>query len=178
MEWTVKGIDRRYSSAWVDVDVADVELPDGTRLDHHVVRTADVAGVVLYDPGRGVLAMWRHRFITDEWAWEIPGGRMDPGETAEQGAARELLEETGYRAGSLERMGVSTPVSGLVDQRFHLFLGLRPERVAEPTDLHEAERIEWVPLPRFRDLVLGGKMLDGLSLSASLWALAADLLDD
>lgn len=176
MEWTVRNVERRYHSPWVDVDVAEVELPDGARLEHQIVRAADVAGVVLHDPERGVLALWRHRFITGEWAWELPGGLMNRGETAEEAAARELREETGYRAGSLELMGVSTPVSGLVDQRFFLFLGLDPTRVGEPTDPHEAERIEWVPVPAFRELVLGGGMLDGLSLTASLWALAAGRL--
>ena len=103
MEWTVRSVESRYRSPWVDVDVADVELPDGTRLAHQVVRAADVAGVVLHDPERGVLALWRHRFITEEWAWELPGGLMDEGETPEDAAARELLAHglvvgTGSRA--------------------------------------------------------------------------------
>lgn len=178
MEWTVRSVESRYRSPWVDVDVADVELPDGTRLEHQVVRAADVAGVVLHDPERGVLALWRHRFITEEWAWELPGGLMDEDETPEDAAARELLEETGYRAGSLELLGVSTPVSGLIDQRFHLFLGRDPVPAGSPSDPHEAERIEWLTVAEFRAVVLGGRMLDGLSLMASLWALAAGHLDD
>ena len=48
------------------------------------------------DPARGVLALWRHRFITDTWGWEIPAGRLEAGETAEQAARRETLEETGW----------------------------------------------------------------------------------
>ncbi len=47
-------------------------------------------------PARGVLLLWRHRFITDTWGWEIPAGGIDPGETPPDAAARETLEETGW----------------------------------------------------------------------------------
>jgi hypothetical protein len=78
MRWRVHGERVIYESPWVSLHLADVELPDGTRFDHHVVRTPQkAAGAVVHD-GRGVLLLWRHRFITDTWGWEVPAGRIDP----------------------------------------------------------------------------------------------------
>jgi hypothetical protein len=58
------------------------------------------------------------------------------------------------------------------DQEFHLFVAPAATRLGEPTDPHEAERIEWLPLDRVRRLVAAGDIADGLSLTALLYALA------
>ena len=92
MRWTVHGERTVYDSPWVRVTLADVEIPGGRRFEHHVVRsTAPAAGVVVRDEARGVLMLWRHRFITDTRGWEVPAGRREPGESSEQAAAREVL---------------------------------------------------------------------------------------
>lgn len=95
MKWTVHGRRTLYESDWVNLSLEDVELGDGRRLEHHVIRMPrqSVAVVVRDDAGR-VLLLWRHRFITDTWGWEIPAGWADPGETAEEAARREVEEET------------------------------------------------------------------------------------
>src|SRR4051794_18816977 len=103
MKWTVHGEHAVYSSPWVSLALVDVEIPGGERFDHHVVRMPRAAaGVIVFDPERGVLLLWRHRFITDSWGWEIPAGAIDDGESPEAAAAREVLEETGWRPGPLQ----------------------------------------------------------------------------
>jgi hypothetical protein len=61
-----------YGDEWLDIRVADVELPDGRRLDHRLIRTPPGAGVAAVDDAGRVLLIWRHRFITDTWGWEVP----------------------------------------------------------------------------------------------------------
>ena len=73
-----------YSSWWVTIRVDDVEKPDGSHTEHEVIRGPDAAGVVVLHPERGILMIWRHRFMPDTWGWEIPGGAIDEGESAEQ----------------------------------------------------------------------------------------------
>ena len=173
MRWTIHGERSLYESPWVRLCLTDIELPGGERFEHHVVRVPDpAAGVVIHDPDDGVLLLWRHRFITDTWGWEIPAGRIDPGESAEGAARREVLEETGWEPGPLRPLVAYQPTNGLSDQRFHLFAADGARHIGEPTDVHEAERVEWLPVDRVRDEVAAGNVQDGLSLTALLWALA------
>jgi 8-oxo-dGTP pyrophosphatase MutT (NUDIX family) len=116
--------------------------------------------------------LWRHRFITDTWGWEIPAGRVDPGESAVDAAAREVLEETGWRPRPLRPLVRYHPSNGISDQRFDIFAADGAIHVGPPTDPYEAERIEWVPTAELRKIIAAGQMGDGLSLTAVLYALA------
>lgn len=154
------------------MSLVDVEIPGGTRFDHHVVRfPSPAAGVVVRNEKRDVLMLWRHRFITDTWGWEIPAGRVDDGETPAEAGAREVLEETGYRAHDMWTVGAYAPSNGSTDQVFHVFAADGATHVGEPTDPSEAERIEWVPQDEVRKLIHEGHIFDGLSLTSLLWTL-------
>jgi 8-oxo-dGTP pyrophosphatase MutT (NUDIX family) len=138
-----------------------------------VVRVPlEAAGCVVHDPDRGVLLLWRHRFITDTWGWEIPAGAVDDGETPDEAAAREVQEETGWQPGPLEHLVSYQPSNGLSDQRFHVFLARGAKHVGDPIDVGEAERIEWRSPSDVRADIARNKMPDGLSLTALLYVLA------
>jgi 8-oxo-dGTP pyrophosphatase MutT (NUDIX family) len=83
-----------YSDTWIDLRVADVELPDGRHLEHRLFRLPPSAGAVAVGGQHRALLIWRHRFITGRWGWEVPMGRVNPGETPGQAAAREVEEES------------------------------------------------------------------------------------
>jgi 8-oxo-dGTP pyrophosphatase MutT (NUDIX family) len=162
-----------YESAWMRLVLTDIELPDGTRFDHHVLRTPNhAAGVVVHDPDRGVLLLWRHRFIVDTWGWEIPAGRVDPGESPIDAAAREVLEETGWRPGPLRPLTSFNVASGITDHHFDAFLADGATHVGEPADAFEAERIEWVPVVDLRRALEAGAVPDGPGLASLTYALA------
>jgi 8-oxo-dGTP pyrophosphatase MutT (NUDIX family) len=172
MRWIVHGERSVYTSPWVSLRLADVEIPGGGRFEHHVVRVPrEAAGCVVHDPDRGVLLIWRHRFITDTWGWEIPAGAVDEGESAADAAAREVREETGWRPGPVEHLVTFHPSNGLSDQRFHTFLARGAEREGDPVDVGEAERVAWRSPDEIRADIAGNQMPDGLSLAALLYAL-------
>ena len=175
MRWIVHGERTLYSSPWVGLRLVDVEIPGGERFEHHVVRVPrQAAGCVVHDPDRGVLLLWRHRFITDTWGWEIPAGAVDDGERPGDAAAREVREETGWRPGPVEHLVTYQPSNGLSDQRFNIFLAHGAEHEGDPVDFGEAERVAWRPVDDVRADIAHNGVSDGLSLTALLYALVFD----
>jgi 8-oxo-dGTP pyrophosphatase MutT (NUDIX family) len=171
MRWIVHGERTVYESPWVSVALADVEVPGGERFEHHVVRMpGEASAAVVRDQDR-VLLIHRHRFITDTWGWEIPAGRVEAGEDPMVAAERETLEETGWRPGPLTRLLSYFPANGLLDQRFNVYLADGAEHAGEPTDLSEADRVEWVAISELPALLRRGEIQDGYSLTALLWFL-------
>ena len=170
MKWTVHGERTIYDSEWVRLALTDVEIPGGPRFEHHVVRMpAEAAGTVVADPTLGVLLLWRHRFTTDTWGWEVPAGRVDEGETPIEAAARETYEETGWQPGPISHLTTYYPHNGSSDATFHLFTAQGATYVGDPPDASESERVEWLTLPRLRTEIAAGRVGDGLSLTALLW---------
>ena len=173
MEWTVHAERRVYDNEWMRVALVDVELPSGARFEHHVLRMpAQASGVVVDVADRGVLLLWRHRFITDTWGWELPAGRVDAGETPIEAGARETLEETGWQPGPLARMFTYFPHNGTSDMTFNLFVATSATHVGDPADPDESERVEWVPWDIVRSEIAAGRIRDGMSLTGLLYRLA------
>lgn len=169
--WRTFGERTVYDSPWVRLGQVDVELPGGERYWHHVVRLHRAALIALVDDGDEVLMLWRHRFVPDRWGWELPGGMVDEDEEPADAAARELEEETGYRAERVGHLVTFRPMPGVVDSEHFVFVGRNPERVGDPTDLAEAARVEWVPLESVPGMIDAGDIWDAGSLVALSWLL-------
>ena len=179
MRWDVHGERSLYESDWMNLRLVDVEVPGGPRFDHHVLRLPHhAAGTVIHDADDGrVLLLWRHRFITDSWGWEIPAGNLDRGETPVAGAFREALEETGWAPRELRPLARYHPMPGAVDQTFHLFVAAGAEHRGEPADPGESERVEWVPVPEVREALTDGRVSEGMSLTGLALAVVSGALD-
>lgn len=173
-EWLVHGERSIYSSPWVDVRLADVEAPDGHRFEHHVLRMQRVAvAIVLDDRRERVLMLKRHRFIDDSWGWEVPVGIVEPGEDASETAAREVLEETGWRPSELRQMLAFQPAIGIADTPHEVFCGVGADYVGDPADVTEAQEVAWVAAEELLAMVDGGQIRDGATLVAVLHLLAS-----
>lgn len=168
MRWKLHGERAVYSSPWLDVKLADVELPDGRRFDHHLVRLRPAAGAFCVDDQQRVLLIWRHRFIPDTWGWELPGGRIEAGEEPAEAAAREVLEETGWRPGPLTHLLDVRPSPGLTDGVHHIFRADGASHVGPPTDV-EAERVEWVPIASAPALIGRGEIVSSSTMTGLLY---------
>lgn len=171
--WRVHGERSLYESEWVRLGLVDVELPDGSRFEHHALwMPAAAMTALLNDEGTHLLLMWRHRFVPDLWNWELPGGLIDEGEEPAQTAAREIEEETGYRPRALEHLVTFEPMIGMLQCPHYVFLGRGAVRVGEPTERTEMQRMEWIPLVNLPALISEGKIRNSGTLVAVLHVLA------
>ncbi|EFE75793.1 NUDIX hydrolase [Streptomyces filamentosus] len=148
-----------HRSRWLTHYAARVKLPDGTRVDHHFVRTPAAAIVLAVDDEDQVLLMWRHRFVPDLWGWELPGGLVDEGEDPAVTAVRELEEETGFRASAVEPLLVYQPMAGMADSPHHLFLARGLCFTGEAADRTEAERTAWMSAEECAGVLGAGRIL-------------------
>jgi 8-oxo-dGTP pyrophosphatase MutT (NUDIX family) len=168
-EWLVHGERDVYSSDRITVVLADVEEPGGVRVpEHHVVRCRiPAAACLVASAERGLLLIHRHRFIVRTWGWEVPGGGIEPGETAAGAARREVEEETGWRpAGDLRPLVRYHPSSGLLDQTFSCFVADDAEYIGEPTSVGEAAEVAWLSPADVVALIEAGEVVDGMTLTA------------
>jgi 8-oxo-dGTP pyrophosphatase MutT (NUDIX family) len=173
MRWTVHSERDLYRDQWVHVASADVELPDGRHLDHRIIRTAAPgAGIAVVNDHR-VLLMWRHRFITNTYGWEIPHGSIRPNEEPADAAAREAEEETGWRPGPPIRPLVYTqPSPGLMTSEHHIFRADSATYIGPPKDAFESDKIQWIPLDDIPPLIQKQHIVAGTTLVALLYLLS------
>jgi ADP-ribose pyrophosphatase len=131
---------RVYEGRVVSLDVDRVSEPGGVEGTREVVRqSGSVAALPVLADGRIVLVR-QYRYAVDDFVWELPAGRRDHGETPEAGARRELEEEVGLRAGSLEPLLTFWTTPGFCDEVMHLFRATALEAV--PPRPEADERIE------------------------------------
>lgn len=125
-----------------DFEVVRVRMHSGQELEREIVRHAGSAVILpILDQGgrRQIVFVENHRFSIGRTLLEIPAGTLEPGEDPGVCAARELIEETGYRADRVEPLAEFYPTPGMTDERMHLFIATGLTHVGQ--DLEDDESI-------------------------------------
>jgi ADP-ribose pyrophosphatase len=165
---------RVFSGRVLDLDVDTVRFPDGSVGDLEMIRHPGASAVVPFvnDP-RGadpeVLLIRQFRHAAERYVWEIPAGRLEPGEAPEACARRELEEEAGVTAGELRRLTTIYTTPGFTDERIHLFLA---SGLGEGTERREADEfleVHRMPWSRVLRLIEQGGVEDGKTLVALMF---------
>jgi 8-oxo-dGTP pyrophosphatase MutT (NUDIX family) len=113
--WQVFGERPLYDNRWVRLSLVDVEAPNGERWESHVVQLDQVAIAMLVNERDEVLMLYRYRFAVDQWGYELLGGLVEDGEDPAATAAREAVEESGWRpTGEPELLASFEPMPGMV----------------------------------------------------------------
>ncbi|MEL7157220.1 MAG: NUDIX hydrolase [Actinomycetota bacterium] len=163
-----------YSNWWLTLTLNRVEKPDGSVVEHEVVRGPSAAAMVAVDDDHRTLMIWRHRFMPDTWGWEVPGGAVDDGESPDVAAVRECREETGWEvSGPLQHLSRHHPSCGLLAQTFDLYLARSATRLGEPEDVNEAGLVAWRTPQEIAADMKGGDITDGLTQLGLALAFAA-----
>jgi ADP-ribose pyrophosphatase len=155
---------------WVTTD--HVQEPGGVRTRRDVIHHTGSVVVLAVDESRSVprlLLERQYRHAAKDYLWELPAGRIDPGENELHAAQRELLEETGYSAQRWRRILNFFASPGFVAETMSVFLatGLRAGQ-AQPED-DEIIFKRMVPLPTAVRMVTKGTIRDSKTISSVLW---------
>ncbi len=170
--WTIHGERLVDENPHVRLSVASVELPNGKHFEQYVFRMRRcVMTVVLDELGERLLLIWRHRFIVDQWDWEVPGGYVDPGEDGAAAAAREVEEETGWRPRGVEFLLTFQPVIGSADAPQDVYVAHGADLVGEP-EIDEAEVVRWVPIDEAQEMIRRGEILGAATVIGVMHAVA------
>lgn len=168
-KWEITGAREVFDDGYMKLDVANVELPDGKKIEHAVLSGPGgrgFASVLAHDTNRGVLMIWRHRFVTDRWGWELPAGGIDEKESPEQAARRELLEETGWAAKTLRPLISFQPLPGMADREAHVFHTSDATFERQQQDVNEVNDLAWLEADAIEQLITKGDISDGCTLVA------------
>jgi 8-oxo-dGTP pyrophosphatase MutT (NUDIX family) len=139
----------------------------GSEHDFFDIESVDWVNVIPFTSSGEVVLVRQYRHGADRVTLEIPGGMVDPGEDPVTAAARELLEETGYRAETLVPLGSVNPNPAIFGNRLHVFAARGAARVADvANDSTEETQVELVPEQALNQLVREGAIDHALVVAA------------
>jgi ADP-ribose pyrophosphatase len=166
--------ERLYSGRVVNLERDTVRFPDGSLGHLEMLRHPGASAVVPFlddptdsDPRVVLIRQFRH--AADSYIWEIPAGRLDAGEPPESCARRELEEEAGMTAATIQRLTTIYTTPGFTDERIHLFIAWDLTPVAhrrEADEFMEVHERRWSEVGR---MIHRGEIVDGKTLIALLF---------
>jgi ADP-ribose pyrophosphatase len=171
---TLVSSERLYTGRVLNLDRDPVRYPNGSTGQLEMIRHPGASAVVPFldeprggDPRIHIIRQFRH--AADGFVWEIPAGRLDPGETAATCAQRELEEEIGLTADVLARITTIYTTRGFTDEMIHLFMAHELRKGVhrrEPDEFMEVHTRRWSEV---MTMVRTGEIQDGKTLAALMF---------
>jgi ADP-ribose pyrophosphatase len=163
-----------YSGRVIDLDIDTVRFPDGSIGELEMIRHPGASAVIPFvsepsgdDPQ--IILIRQYRYATDGYVYEVPAGRLEPGEAPDACAFRELEEETGCRAERVEHLTTVYTTPGFTDERIHVFAayGLTTGKVQRDAD--EFLEVKTLPMSEALAMISRGEIVDGKTIVALLF---------
>ena len=166
--------ERIHTGRIVNLNVDTVRFPDGSSGKLEMFRHPGASAVVpfLDDPHSTdprVLLIRQFRHAADGFIWEVPAGRLDRGEAPEACAHRELQEETGMRAATMELLTTIYTTPGFTDEQIHLFVAHGLEAGAHQREADEFMELHTLRWSRIGALIRTGEIQDSKTLTALMF---------
>lgn len=165
---------RIHTGRVLNLDVDTVRFPDGSQGELEIIRHPGAAAVVPVasdpmGPDPTLLLLRQYRYAAGGTLWEIPAGRLEPGEDPAACARRELQEEAGVVAGRLDRLTTIWTTPGFTDEAIHLYWATELTTATEAREPDEF--IEVVPRPLSQTLadIRSGDIRDGKTIVGILY---------
>jgi ADP-ribose pyrophosphatase len=165
----VRATKRVYSGRVLSLDVDEVEEPGHILATREVVRhQGSVAALPVHADGSVVLIR-QYRYASDQTMWEVPAGRLEPHEDPAEGVLRELEEEVGLKAATLEAWTAAYTTPGFSDEVVHLFRASGLQAIPPRPEADELIEIRVMPFEDARELARKGEIRDAKTLLALLF---------
>lgn len=169
------GSRRAYTGKVISLDVDQVRFPDGSTGELEMIRHPGASAVVpfLSDPGGDdpqILLIRQYRYAAEGYLFEIPAGRLNPDEDPADCARRELKEETGCSAASLDHLLTMYTTPGFTDEKIHLFMATGLEAGQTSHEADEFLDLHPTPLARALEMVESGEIQDAKTALGLLFA--------
>jgi ADP-ribose pyrophosphatase len=166
---------RAYTGKIISVDVDTVRFPDGSVGELEMVRHPGASAVVpfLSDPAGQdpqVLLIRQYRYAAEGYLYEIPAGRLNPGEDPCECALRELKEETGCSAERVDELFTMYTTPGFTDEKIHLFMATGLASGETKLEADEFLELQPMPLSRALGMIQGGEIQDSKTALGLLFA--------
>jgi len=147
----------------------EVIEPSGLRVTREVITHPGSVVVLPVLPDGGIVMIRQYRHATRQYLWELVAGRIDAGETPQKAAARELIEETGYRAKRFTLFLDVFPTPGFLEERMYLLLAanVTPGTAHPEEDEQITSRI--FQKRELEQMIQGGKLRDAKSIAGLLY---------
>ena len=161
-----------YDGKVFKVSSDKVTEPSGITAQRDIVRHSGSVVVLAIDEDGDeprVLLERQYRYAAENYLWELPAGRIDPGEGALAAAKRELIEETGYRAKKWKRALFFYASPGFLDETMAIYLARQLTLGKAQPEADESIECKLIPLSQALDMVLSGKVRDGKTIAGVLW---------
>jgi 8-oxo-dGTP pyrophosphatase MutT (NUDIX family) len=154
-----------YHGKIIDLCLEHVTLPNGAQTELEIVHHPGGAAIVALDDDGRVCLLRQYRHAAGGWLWELPAGKLDPGEPPLVTARRELQEEAGRQATRWESLGNIISSPGIFTEIVHLFLARELSGVSAQHEAHEVFEVHWVPFTEALALAGTGEITDSKTLA-------------